>query len=240
MEALTKISWSDSIQTRISVVLILLTTIIVSGFAFYNVLQTRQQMQSDLDELATNIAERLSGQLAEPLWSIDEIQIYADIDAEMLQKEIAAIVIRDTEDRSPLFFRQRDSKETLSVDSRETNIPYIIKSKIIRNSDGEELAVLDIFVTPEYMERELLSSVVSIIVAMMILNIALFLAIYITMRHVLIQPIRALTEAANRISRGELEATIDTTSHNEIGHLARAIDRLQVSTKMAMRRLKKI
>jgi len=51
-------------------------------------------------------------------------------------------------------------------------------------------------------------------------------------------PIRRLTRTADEISRGNLKATIDETSRaDEIGALARAIDRLGASVKVAMARL---
>lgn len=53
-------------------------------------------------------------------------------------------------------------------------------------------------------------------------------------------PIRNLTEIADAISRGSLDAKIIETGRNdEIGALARAIERMGVSLKMAFERLKK-
>lgn len=52
------------------------------------------------------------------------------------------------------------------------------------------------------------------------------------------RPIRQLTEVADIYSRGELEATIPgLTRGDEIGALARAVDRLGFSFKMAMKQL---
>lgn len=54
----------------------------------------------------------------------------------------------------------------------------------------------------------------------------------------LTRPIRNLTEIADQISRGDLAATIDGVDRSdEIGGLARAIDRLKSSVEAAMKRL---
>jgi methyl-accepting chemotaxis protein len=55
----------------------------------------------------------------------------------------------------------------------------------------------------------------------------------------LVTPIMKLTDAAERMSLGELNVKIDVTSRDEIGLLAQAIGRMQTSLRMAMNRLKK-
>jgi HAMP domain-containing protein len=54
----------------------------------------------------------------------------------------------------------------------------------------------------------------------------------------LTRPIRSLTRTADEISRGHLKATItEVNRSDEIGALARAIDRMRASIKVAMGRL---
>lgn len=55
----------------------------------------------------------------------------------------------------------------------------------------------------------------------------------------LAKPIMRLTEAAERMSLGDLNVTIDVRSGDEIGLLAQAIGRMQTSLRMAMERLRK-
>ena len=52
-------------------------------------------------------------------------------------------------------------------------------------------------------------------------------------------PIRKLTEAANRISVGELSVEIDKVSQDEIGDLADAITRMQDSIRLSIERLRR-
>jgi len=55
----------------------------------------------------------------------------------------------------------------------------------------------------------------------------------------LVNPIMKLTDAAERMSLGDMNVKIDVTSHDEIGLLAQAIGRMQTSLRMAMDRLRK-
>jgi len=55
----------------------------------------------------------------------------------------------------------------------------------------------------------------------------------------IVTPIRKLTDAANRISVGELGVEIKTTSKDEIGDLAEAITRMQDSIRLSIERLRR-
>ncbi|MBL0714267.1 MAG: zinc-ribbon domain-containing protein [Desulfosarcina sp.] len=55
----------------------------------------------------------------------------------------------------------------------------------------------------------------------------------------IVKPIRTLTDAANRISVGELGVEIETQSHDEIGDLAEAITRMQDSIRLSIERLRR-
>ncbi|MGE5256817.1 MAG: cache domain-containing protein [Hyphomicrobiales bacterium] len=55
----------------------------------------------------------------------------------------------------------------------------------------------------------------------------------------LVTPIMKLTDAAERMSLGDLNVKIDVSSRDEIGLLAQAIARMQTSLRMAMERLRK-
>jgi HAMP domain-containing protein len=55
----------------------------------------------------------------------------------------------------------------------------------------------------------------------------------------LTKPIIELTEAANRISLGELDVPITVASKDEIGTLGEALDRMRISLKQAIERLRK-
>jgi HAMP domain-containing protein len=55
----------------------------------------------------------------------------------------------------------------------------------------------------------------------------------------IVTPIMKLTDAAERMSLGELNVKIDIKSKDEIGLLAQAIGRMQTSLRLAMNRLRK-
>ena len=54
-----------------------------------------------------------------------------------------------------------------------------------------------------------------------------------------VTPIMTLTDVADRMSMGELDATFAITSRDEIGLLAQALTRMQISLKLALERLRR-
>jgi HAMP domain-containing protein len=75
-----------------------------------------------------------------------------------------------------------------------------------------------------------------ILVAVMIV---LFVVIYFFASYSVVRPIRHLAEVADRISMGDLNATVDVKEKGEIGVLAQSIERMQTSVKAAIERLQK-
>ncbi|NHZ99146.1 HAMP domain-containing protein [Massilia sp. CCM 8734] len=88
------------------------------------------------------------------------------------------------------------------------------------------------FATMKRMEKE-----ARILIAV---SIVLVIAVAIFLGKALTRPINELTTIARQLSNGELQVTIAQTERgDEIGALARAIDRLGVSIQLAMDRLRK-
>ncbi len=78
-----------------------------------------------------------------------------------------------------------------------------------------------------------------ILFTVLILSLAAAVLIWIIVARRITQPIMALTDAAEKMSKGDLSINIDIDSEDEIGALAKAIGRMQTSLKMAMERLQK-
>ncbi|WP_028103847.1 HAMP domain-containing protein [Pseudoduganella violaceinigra] len=75
---------------------------------------------------------------------------------------------------------------------------------------------------------------------LILIVIALVAAVAVVMGKQLTRPINELTNIADKLSKGQLDVTMSQTKRSdEIGSLARAIERLGVSIQMAMDRLRK-
>ena len=72
----------------------------------------------------------------------------------------------------------------------------------------------------------------------LVVLIVLMVVIYVYSRSV-IQPIRTLSEVADKISMGDLDTSIKVKAKGEVGVLAESIERMQMSVKAAIARLQK-
>jgi HAMP domain-containing protein len=75
-------------------------------------------------------------------------------------------------------------------------------------------------------------------IVILIVLVVLLAVIYLYSRSV-IGPIRQLSEVANKISMGELDAPIEVKASGEVGVLAESIERMQTSVKAAIERLQR-
>ncbi|MCP4689908.1 MAG: HAMP domain-containing protein [Desulfobacterales bacterium] len=234
-----KVKWHNSIQVRFSAVLFLLTTVILAGFAVYSYITTKNQMESDLNLLAKITASRLSIHLSQPLWDLEDEKVGDSIHSEMLDKQIYAIIVRDSDGKSIFSGRQRNKKWESVQTKKNIRGKYIKNSKkIIYKRKNEKIGVVEVYLTSRYIKEALNQSIIKIVITAAILVVAIFITIFLSMRKMIIQPIMKLTAVSEKMSMGNLDVEIDTRSNNEIGVHARSIERMQASLNMALKRMR--
>jgi predicted Zn finger-like uncharacterized protein len=101
--------------------------------------------------------------------------------------------------------------------------------------DEFTLPVLNLEKSARRTTQQIQHYIIGILIGMLVL-VGLFVILY---SHRLSSQIRSLTDAANRISVGELDEEIRATSGDEIGELADAISRMQDSIRLSIERLRK-
>jgi methyl-accepting chemotaxis protein len=172
------------------------------------------------------------------MWNLDREQVGELLAAEMQEQRVAAIVIRD-EDSSTLFAakeRNEAGEVVESVGSVSGN--YINVDRKVLNND-EEIGVVSIFVTPEFMQQDLQKFGQGVIAIVVILDIIIFIIMMVVLGRLLINPLMELASGAEKISRGDLSQTFDVSSRDEIGYLATTFNKMQSSLRVAIRRLTK-
>jgi HAMP domain-containing protein len=77
----------------------------------------------------------------------------------------------------------------------------------------------------------------TILVTLLPIILAILIALLIGRN--LTRNVIALTEAADRLSRGDLDTTVDVRSNDELGDLSDSFERLRISLRLAMNRLRR-
>jgi methyl-accepting chemotaxis protein len=78
-----------------------------------------------------------------------------------------------------------------------------------------------------------------LLIGVLVLSLVTAILVWTIVARQITGPIVKLTDAADRMSKGDLDIHIDTSAKDEIGSLAQAISRMQTSLKLAMSRLRK-
>ncbi len=233
-----QIKWYSSITYQLSFFIVLLTTLILAGFGVFEYAKAKKIMSQELNSFAEITATRLSNHLILPIWGVDKTLTDNALNAEMMEKKIAGIIIRDANETNIFTGIQRDSQwSAIPVNSDISGDFIKIKKSITQK--GKELGFVEVYITKKLMEKELKQTLLKIIQNVLILNITIFLAIYILIRQMIIRHILSISRTAEEVSMGNLESSIDIKSNNEIGLLIDAFERMRASLKIAFKRIKK-
>jgi HAMP domain-containing protein len=99
-----------------------------------------------------------------------------------------------------------------------------------------EIGTVHVAIWQAAIQREIKEIVLPIVqILLFIVLMAIFLGLFIARR--MTKPILSLARAADQISRGNFDIPVAVNSNNELGELARSMERLRSSLKAAMIRL---
>jgi HAMP domain-containing protein len=125
--------------------------------------------------------------------------------------------------------RRQVNRRTVSLRSREGKSVYEVRAPILEGQVG----AAHIGLWEQSVAEEVYGAVLPIIGLTTIFLVA-GANLSILLARGIIRPIRSLTDMATKISNGELETAVQIESRDEIGELARSLERMRVSLKAAM------
>lgn len=228
-----------SVQTKITLTLALVAIVIVGGFGLYNLNEAQERIDNELQQLSETTVQRLSQHVIGPFWALNDEQVAEQLEAAMLEPRIYATVLRDRDRQTIYMGRERDGNWGLRpVDGTPTGDHVVSRTTLVRD-DGEMIGMLEVYVTRQFLQEQFEELMLAELGRGISLALAIVIIGLIMLRRVVVRPIRELTEAADRISAGQLSTQINVQSKDEIGMLANAVGKLQTSLRIAMERMKR-
>jgi len=226
MKIFTLRNWRQSLQIKIGFTLIFLTTLILTGFGVYQYFSLKAEKLAYLTYVADSTIERLTKNLAVPLWNFDDAQVEEAMLSEMRERTVFTIFVKDA-DQQLLTGKTRD-EEWRPIDiEEEITASEMIKSQEIMKG-GDHLGTVELHMTRQFMNAELIREVRDLVLTGVILDIALFLFFGITLRRLLLRPINRLLTIANAVAEGDFRQDIEIRRQDEIGKLAEAFQTMIV------------
>lgn len=220
-----KSSKKSSLQVKIGITIIGLTTLTLGGFGFYQYHAQQNRAQEKLTSLANTIAEQMAISAAGPVWNYNMDDLARQVDAGMQIKELLAVAVSDR-NAVTLLSKTRDEGWNVVETAGELTeeFPPVIRDMIY---EGKSIGTVTIFMTTRFMKAELRQTVIEMSVAIIALDIILFSGLLISLRLLLIVPISHLLRVAPAMADGDFQQKITFTQHDEIGVLASAFEEMQ-------------
>ncbi len=211
------------IQTKMSVIITLVTAAIMSGYAVYEYGTTRNEMQAALQDCAAKTADRLSKNLADPLWYLADKQIDQTIRSEMTEHCVHAVLIMDKDGETVLHGKKKDKNDAPADVAEPVSGDYVTASRTVKK-EGESLGRVDVFATREFMRKKLAESLLRIALTFAALTFLLCGAMIIAMQRIIFRPLDLIVDGIRKISQGDLTVRIDMRRSDEVGEVAGAVN----------------
>lgn len=237
---ISKILSKSSIKTKITAAIILVVSVIALFIIFYFPSRQEKQAFRGLEAKAKSLAEMLAYNIS-PGVEFEDLQSVEDaIEGAKQNKDLAYIVICDTQDQVFASYNFEKSKGILK------------KKKVTKTESFIDLGMFNVFtpiLSPEKkigylamgislsdLKREVgYNRRITFLVSFLIIIFGIFIAHYLS--NVLSKPILKLTDAVRRLSRGETEVEVEAHTEDEIGILSNAFNQMIVDLKKSREQL---
>ena len=220
------VPWLQSLQFKIGGALILLTTLVLMGLGAFQYLTIRSENRTMLNATADAVIARLAENLAGPMWSFDDRQRDSFILGELREKVIYHVAVLDPQGKL-LVGKIRDEGWNI-IDGRAV----LKESEIVRTrpiiKEGETLGAVELSVSTRFMHEDLTRAVSNMAVIILLLDLVLTVFFVVVLRRFLIKPINKLLVLADRVAAGDFRQGLDFDQQDEIGRLARSLQRMVV------------
>ncbi len=210
-----------SIQTKIIISLIIIATLILGCFGLYDYSDTKKKMTEELRIQSGLVATRLSASLVAAIWNLSTEDGLDNIQSEMTEKRIYAIVVREVDKDTPFVALTRNDKwETEEFDGTLTG-DFISKEMDV-NREKEKIGTVQVFLTDKFIKEKLWQFCVGLSVKILFLDLMLVLSMSLVIRRMMIRPLNVIVSRVKDIAEGDGDLTmrIESKSMDEIGHLA--------------------
>ena len=229
------IRFRQSIQFKMGVTLVLLTTTLLSVYGTYQYFTLRSASLARLNALSESVMGRLCSNLATPIWDVNFPLIQEIVLAEMHDRNVLTILVRDAKERV-LIGKGRDAQWQI-VDTQDGLNGNFITSKDLIIKNDERLGTVTLSLTKQFMQSELRGIIKMLAVTILGLNAIMFFAMAMSLRHILIRPLVELLSGANAIANGDFSRELHIRQQDEIGALARAFHDMKTSLNDVLREM---
>src|SRR5215475_6332081 len=217
-----------SISKRFTYALIGVVTLLLVGFAAVAILINVRKIDADLQDRLNNAAKLAQVTVALPLWNLDVETINNFADALLLDESLA--FVRILSEGHPITTRGRADYQKQVFSHFSQSSEFLVKVADISYKD-RKIGTVQLAVSREDVRSAIRVYSLGVVALTLLVIVAITLTSVIVTRKYISRPLLKLQKSAGLIASGNLEAPIDTTSQDEIGHLANDLNAMRGSIK---------
>ncbi len=214
--------WKNSIQTKISLILVCVISVVISLFGVQQYIQKKIEITKNLTQFSIKVVDRLSNNLVNPLWNINDVQIDKTLMSEMKSKEIYGIIIKDNLNGKIVSGKVRNKDWKVINYNKDIKGDFFESTKQIEY-ENNILGKVNVYVSKDILFEQLKKSIINITMVSITVNIVLVIGILLTLRLYIILPIRKITDFAAKLEKGDLSDQLSESS-DEIGLVSSALN----------------
>jgi methyl-accepting chemotaxis protein len=220
-------------KVRLGLIMLTTTTLILGCFGVFQYFQSEAEATRELESLADTAAERLAQKLVFPIWDMDNAELRRAVLAEMAERRILAVEVRETFENRRLLAAGRDAEWAPVPVEGEIAAGGIHRERPILRND-EEIGAVSLWITPRFMEQKLRRGAFQMAVAIVVLDLALLASLILGIHGSLLRPIHRVV-AELRESAAQVAAASDQIADssqslaNGSSHQAGSVEQASVS-----------
>lgn len=191
---------TGNIQKRIIISVLAVTTIVLGSFGVLNYRTSLSDISHEIEESSQVTVTRLAETLPQLLWDVERDKTDDAILAEMKDRKIYAVLIK--EKGIVTLGKKRDEKWGITDTAEDISGEFVaVRKKLVLYE--KELGTVELFYTPKFMKIKLRHSLISIAGEILLLDMILVILLFLTIRQSVIKPLsktaESLSEAALKV-----------------------------------------
>lgn len=217
-----------SISKRFTYAFIGVVTLLLMGFATVAIFINIRRIDADLENQLDNTAKIAQVSLALPLWNLDNDTM--DHFAEALLLDESVVFVKILSERQTITTRGRPAFQGKDFPYFNQSSQFLVKSSDILYN-GKKIGAIQLAISRDDVKEAIILNILGIVALTILVIAAISVTSIVITRRYITRPLLKLQNSAGLIAGGNLEAPIDTTSQDEIGHLARDLNVMRGSIK---------
>lgn len=200
-------------------------------------------LRKDLDAFAENVVRRLEYGVQKPLWDFDRQQVETLIKLEMGQRDLLAIVVRETNGNIYAGFdRSSGGMVSYTNDALQRaglEAALVSGKRGIRYQDVD-IGRIEVYLSREYHEARTERLLLRFLLQLLAISAAISFVVGFLLQRLVYQPLYGLITVVRRFGERDLTARVHDLRENELGELGRSFNSMAVIIQTYNQQLEQI